>query len=67
MVDENTVIKIVAVVGIALLVVFGYSTIQKTFGSLLPSDANVGIAGALVILGLLGYLWIRRKAEDIRE
>jgi hypothetical protein len=67
MVSETTIIKIVAVIGIALLVIFGYSTIQRTFGSLLPSDANIGIAGMLIVLGVLGYLWIRGKAEDIRE
>ncbi len=67
MVDEGTAIKIVAVVGIALLIIFGYTTIQKAFGSLLPSEANIGIAGMLIVLGVLGYLWIRRQAEDLRE
>jgi hypothetical protein len=66
-VSEKTIIKLVAVLGIALLVIFGYSTIQKTFGPLLPSDANIGIAGMLIVLGVLGYLWIRGKAEEVLE
>jgi len=65
MLDEGTVIKIVTVVGIALLVIFGYSTIQNVAGPLLPPNANFGIAGILLVLGVLGYLWVRRKAEEI--
>jgi hypothetical protein len=64
MVSETTIIKIVAVIGIALLVIFGYSTIQKAIGQFLPSDANIGIAGTLIILGVLGYIWIRRKTKE---
>ena len=64
MVSERTIIKIVAVIGIALLVIFGYSTIQRTIGPFLPSDANIGIAGSLIILGVLGYIWIHHKTKD---
>jgi hypothetical protein len=66
-VSERTIIKLIAVIGIALLVIFGYSTIQKAIGQFLPSDANIGIAGMLIVLGVLGYLWISGKAEEVLE
>lgn len=65
MVSENTIIKLVGLVGLILLGIFAWNTIQNITGPSLPFDANLGILGVFLLLGSWAYLKIRRKAEEI--
>jgi amino acid transporter len=67
MVSERTIIKMVALVGLILLGIFAWNTIQNITGPSLPFNANLGILGIFLLAGAWAYLKIRGKVEEIRE
>jgi hypothetical protein len=64
MVNETTVLNGIAAVAIICILYAAWSLIQWLVGSMLSTNANIGIMGLLGLTGVLAYVSVRRKTKE---